>query len=218
MALKLKRKVFKNLRIMLKKKDYNYLFKLMLIGNSSVGKTCILSRYSSDSFNPSYTFTVAIDFKIKTIRLNDKTIKLQVWDTAGQERFRSITTSYYRGIMGFLLVYDITDEKSFDCLGEWLHNINEKANEDAVCMIIGNKCDLEDQRLISTKQGQELAEYHKVSFMETSCKTNINVNRVFNEITYMILEKQLEKTCPPELTLPVFPSNGSTEDNNGHCY
>ena len=198
-------------------KDYDYLFKIMLIGNSGVGKTCLLYRYSSDSFNPAYVYTVAIDFKIKTIRLNGKTIKLQIWDTAGQERFRSITLSFYRGIIGFLLVYDVTNEESFDCIGKWLRNINEKANEEAVCMIIGNKCDMEDKRVVSTKQGQELADCHRIPLMETSCKTSINIERVFNEITLMILDKQTKKPNIPESTMPVLPLDKPQDKSSGRC-
>ena len=105
------------------KKSYDLLFKLLLIGDSGVGKTCILFRFSDDAFNNTFISTIGIDFKIKTIELRGKKIKLQIWDTAGQERFHPITTSYYRGAMGIMLVYDITNSKSFDNIAKWLRNI-----------------------------------------------------------------------------------------------
>uniref|UniRef100_A0A2K5VA02 small monomeric GTPase n=1 Tax=Macaca fascicularis TaxID=9541 RepID=A0A2K5VA02_MACFA len=106
-------------------KTYDYLFKLLLIGDSGVGKTCVLFRFSEDAFNSTFISTIGIDFKIRTIELDGKRIKLQIWDTAGQERFRTITTAYYRGAMGIMLVYDITNEKSFDNIRNWIRNIEE---------------------------------------------------------------------------------------------
>jgi len=175
------------------KQAYDYLFKILLIGDSGVGKTCILCRFSDDSFNPSFISTIGIDFKMKTIELNGKKIKLQIWDTAGQERFYTITSTYYRGAMGIMLVYDITDGKSFDSIGKWLRNIDENANEDVVRMIMGNKCDMEDKRVIPIERAQEVAKHHGIPFVETSAKTNINVTRAFHDITLRILEKQPEK-------------------------
>lgn len=175
------------------KQAYDYLFKILLIGDSGVGKTCILCRFSDDSFNPSFISTIGIDFKMKTIELNGKKIKLQIWDTAGQERFYTITSTYYRGAMGIMLVYDITDGKSFDSIGKWLRNIDENANEDVVRMIMGNKCDMEDKRVIPIERAQEVAQHHGIPFVETSAKTNINVTRAFHDITLRILEKQPEK-------------------------
>uniref|UniRef100_A0A3B4ANN7 small monomeric GTPase n=1 Tax=Periophthalmus magnuspinnatus TaxID=409849 RepID=A0A3B4ANN7_9GOBI len=108
-------------------KTYDYLFKLLLIGDSGVGKTCVLFRFSEDAFNSTFISTIGIDFKIRTIELDGKKIKLQIWDTAGQERFRTITTAYYRGAMGIMLVYDITNEKSFENIKNWIRNIEEVA-------------------------------------------------------------------------------------------
>nr|BAE89423.1 unnamed protein product [Macaca fascicularis] len=111
-------------------KTYDYLFKLLLIGDSGVGKTCVLFRFSEDAFNSTFISTIGIDFKIRTIELDGKRIKLQIWDTAGQERFRTVTTAYYRGAMGIMLVYDITNEKSFDNIRNWIRNIEEHASAD----------------------------------------------------------------------------------------
>jgi len=170
-------------------KGYDYLFKLLLIGDSGVGKTCVLFRFSDDAFNSTFISTIGIDFKIRTIELDEKKIKLQIWDTAGQERFRTITTAYYRGAMGILLVYDITNEKSFDNIKNWIRNIEAHASEDVEKMIIGNKCDNVEKRAISIDQGQILASEYKVDFMETSAKANINVEEAFTQIAKAIKKK-----------------------------
>lgn len=175
------------------KQAYDHLFKVLLIGDSGVGKTCILCRFSDDSFNSSFISTIGIDFKMKTIDFNGKKIKLQIWDTAGQERFYTITSTYYRGAMGIMLVYDVTDGKSFDSIAKWLRNIDENANEDVVKMIVGNKCDMEDKRIVPTERGQEVASHHGIPFFETSAKTNVNITPAFYDMTRRILEKQPEK-------------------------
>jgi len=171
------------------KKTYDLLFKLLLIGDSGVGKTCILFRFSDDAFNTTFISTIGIDFKIKTIELKGKKIKLQIWDTAGQERFHTITTSYYRGAMGIMLVYDITNQKSFENIAKWLRNIDEHANEDVEKMILGNKCDMDESRQISFDKGQQIAREHGIKFMETSAKNNINIERAFHELAEAILTK-----------------------------
>uniref|UniRef100_A0A3B3SA75 Ras-related protein Rab-13 n=1 Tax=Paramormyrops kingsleyae TaxID=1676925 RepID=A0A3B3SA75_9TELE len=136
-------------------KTYDYLFKLLLIGDSGVGKTCVLFRFSEDAFNSTFISTIGIDFKIRTIELDGKKIKLQIWDTAGQERFRTITTAYYRGAMGIMLVYDITNEKSFDNIKNWIRNIEEHASADVEKMVLGNKCDVNDKRQVSRERGEK---------------------------------------------------------------
>ncbi|CAB1324480.1 unnamed protein product, partial [Coregonus sp. 'balchen'] len=136
-------------------KTYDYLFKLLLIGDSGVGKTCVLFRFSEDAFNSTFISTIGIDFKIRTIELDGKKIKLQIWDTAGQERFRTITTAYYRGAMGIMLVYDITNEKSFDNIKNWIRNIEEHASADVEKMVLGNKCDVNDKRQVSKDRGEK---------------------------------------------------------------
>lgn len=170
-------------------KTYDYLFKLLLIGDSGVGKTCLLFRFSEDAFNTTFISTIGIDFKIRTIELNGKRIKLQIWDTAGQERFRTITTAYYRGAMGIMLVYDITSEKSFENIKNWIRNIEEHASSDVEKMILGNKCDMNDRRLVSKERGEKLAIDYGIKFLETSAKTSINVEEAFFTLTRDIMAR-----------------------------
>lgn len=181
-------------------KAYDYLFKLLLIGDSGVGKTCVLFRFSDDAFNSTFISTIGIDFKIRTIELEGKKIKLQIWDTAGQERFRTITTAYYRGAMGILLVYDITQEKSFENIKNWIRNIEQHASEDVEKMILGNKCDMEDKRAVSKERGEALAGDYGVAFMECSAKANINVEDAFLQIASTIKKKIDRKVeTPPNM-------------------
>uniref|UniRef100_A0A914V020 Ras-related protein Rab-10 n=1 Tax=Plectus sambesii TaxID=2011161 RepID=A0A914V020_9BILA len=176
------------------KKQYDLLFKLLLIGDSGVGKTCILYRFSDDAFNTTFISTIGIDFKIKTIELKGKKIKLQIWDTAGQERFHTITTSYYRGAMGIMLVYDITNAKSFDNIAKWLRNIDEHASEDVEKMLLGNKCDMADRRMVSKERGEQIAKDHNIRFLETSAKANIHIDKAFYDLAEAILDKMPSKT------------------------
>ncbi|KAL4746197.1 hypothetical protein BDW72DRAFT_185441 [Aspergillus terricola var. indicus] len=160
-------------------RNYDFLIKLLLIGDSGVGKSCCLLRFSEDSFTPSFITTIGIDFKIRTIELDGKRVKLQIWDTAGQERFRTITTAYYRGAMGILLVYDVTDERSFQNIRTWFSNVEQHASEGVHKILIGNKCDWEEKRAVTTEQGQQLADELGIPFLEVSAKNNINIEKAF---------------------------------------
>merc|ERR1711865_995411 len=179
------------------KPQYDYLFKLLLIGDSGVGKSCLLCRYSEDIFNNKFITTIGIDFKIRTIELDGKKIKLQIWDTAGQERFRTITTAYYRGAMGILLVYDVTDERSFNNIRTWHANVEQHASEGVNKILIGNKCDWTDKKVISEQQGQELADELGLRFLETSAKSNINVEQAFFALASDIKARLID-TAKPE--------------------
>nr|KAF6366937.1 RAB3C, member RAS oncogene family [Pipistrellus kuhlii] len=138
--------------------NFDYMFKLLIIGNSSVGKTSFLFRYADDSFTSAFVSTVGIDFKVKTVFKNEKRIKLQIWDTAGQERYRTITTAYYRGAMGFILMYDITNGESFNAVQDWSTQIKTYSWDNAQVILVGNKCDMEDERVISVERGRRLGE------------------------------------------------------------
>jgi small GTP-binding protein len=177
-------------------KTYDYLFKLLLIGDSGVGKTSVLFRFSEDAYNSTFISTIGIDFKIRTIDLDGKKIKLQIWDTAGQERFRTITTAYYRGAMGIMLVYDITNEKSFENIRNWIRNIEEHASTDVEKMILGNKCDMNDRRQVTKERGSLLASEYNIKFMETSAKSSTNVEEAFIALSRDIKAKIDKKADP----------------------
>ncbi|KAL9253000.1 GTP-binding protein YPTM2-like protein [Drosera capensis] len=150
--------------------EYDYLFKLLLIGDSGVGKSCLLLRFADDSYVESYISTIGVDFKIRTVEQDGKTIKLQIWDTAGQERFRTITSSYYRGAHGIIIVYDVTDQHSFENVKQWLSEIDRYASDNVVKLLVGNKSDLTSNRVVSYESGKAFADEIGVPFLETSAK------------------------------------------------
>eukprot|EP01120_Amphizonella_sp_Union-15-10_P013511 TRINITY_DN6267_c0_g1_i1.p1 TRINITY_DN6267_c0_g1~~TRINITY_DN6267_c0_g1_i1.p1 ORF type:complete len:200 (+),score=24.36 TRINITY_DN6267_c0_g1_i1:47-646(+) len=159
--------------------DYDLLFKLLLIGDSGVGKSCLLLRFADDTFTDSYISTIGVDFKIQTLELEGKTVKLQIWDTAGQERFRTITSSYYRGAHGIIIVYDITDQVSFTNIKLWLQEIERYACDSVSKLLIGNKSDLTDKRAVDFETAQSFASSKNIAFIETSAKLDTNVETAF---------------------------------------
>lgn len=172
--------------------NFDYMFKLLIIGNSATGKTSLLFRYADDSFTSAFVSTVGIDFKVKTVFRNDKRVKLQIWDTAGQERYRTITTAYYRGAMGFILLYDITNEESFQAVQDWSTQIKTYSWDNAQVILVGNKCDMKEERVVSRERGHELADQLGLEFFETSAKEDINVKEVFERLVDIICEKMAE--------------------------
>ncbi|EDO18852.1 hypothetical protein Kpol_1023p21 [Vanderwaltozyma polyspora DSM 70294] len=168
--------------------EYDYLFKLLLIGNSGVGKSCLLLRFSDDTYTNDYISTIGVDFKIKTVQLDGKTVKLQIWDTAGQERFRTITSSYYRGSHGIIIVYDITDQESFNGVKMWLQEIDRYATSTVLKLLVGNKCDLNDKRVVEYDVAKEFAEANKMPFLETSALDSTNVEEAFLTMARQIKE------------------------------
>mmetsp|Transcript_45274 Transcript_45274/g.52046 ORF Transcript_45274/g.52046 Transcript_45274/m.52046 type:complete len:207 (-) Transcript_45274:200-820(-) len=159
--------------------NYDYLFKLLLIGDSGVGKTSLLLRFAENTFTDNFMSTIGVDFKIKTIDIDGKTAKLQIWDTAGQDRFRTITSSYYRGAHGIIVVYDVTQKESFDHVPMWMNEIEKYASENVVKLLVGNKADLEDRKAVSTDEGKERADSLGIQFLEASAKNSHNVNETF---------------------------------------
>jgi len=162
--------------------------KILMIGDSGVGKSCLLLRFSDNQFTSSFITTIGIDFKVKTMEIDGKRVKLTLWDTAGQERFRAISNAYYRGSDGVLLVYDVTDEHSFMNIRSWMNNIEQHANDSISRVIIGNKCDMTEDRVIPTDRGKQIADEYNVPFYETSAKNNINVQKVFLDIARKIIK------------------------------
>eukprot|EP00164_Ancoracysta_twista_P000281 GFYU01000397.1.p1 GENE.GFYU01000397.1~~GFYU01000397.1.p1 ORF type:complete len:205 (+),score=66.19 GFYU01000397.1:206-820(+) len=199
-----------------KTQSYDYLIKLLLIGDSGVGKSCLLLRFSDDSFTPSFITTIGIDFKIRTIDMDGKRIKLQIWDTAGQERFRTITTAYYRGAMGILLVYDVTDEQTFLNVRNWIRNIEQHASDNVNKILVGNKCDLVDKKVVETTRGQALADEYGIKFFETSAKNKINVEAAFHTIARDI-KKRLENSDGPKQQTDTTRLEGNGAAKKGCC-
>ncbi|XP_069816161.1 ras-related protein Rab-10-like [Dendropsophus ebraccatus] len=167
----------------------NLVAKLVMTGDSNVGKTCIVSRYT-DHTMPSYLSTVGIDFKTKTVHIDDTPLKLQIWDTAGQERFHTLSVSYFRGAHGFILVYDITNPVSFENTSLWMKDIKMKAGEEVEVVLLGNKCDREDEREVSKERGEKLAWEYGIPFFETSAKENINIENTFDMLSATIYAKR----------------------------
>jgi len=175
------------------KPDYDYLFILVLIGDSGVGKSCLLLRFADDKWTDSYISTIGVDFKIRTIELDQKTIKLQIWDTAGQERFRTISSTYYRGAHGIIVVYDVTNRVSFDNVQRWLSEIDKYARENVNKLLVGNKADAaegaDSSRQVAMDDGKKFAEERDIPFLETSAKTGTFVDTAFLMMAHEIKNK-----------------------------
>ncbi|KAK4749131.1 hypothetical protein SAY87_026580 [Trapa incisa] len=162
--------------------ECDYLFKAVLIGDSAVGKSNLLSRFARDEFHLDSKPTIGVEFAYRNVKVGDKLIKAQIWDTAGQERFRAITSSYYRGALGALLVYDITRSPTFNSVKKWLTELRDFGNPDMVVVLVGNKSDLGHSREVDLEQGKSLAEAENLCFMETSALQNLNVEEAFLEM------------------------------------
>jgi Ras-related protein Rab-1A len=169
--------------------EYDYLFKLLLIGDSGVGKSCLLLRFADNTYTDSYISTIGVDFKIRTLEIDGKTVKLQIWDTAGQERFRTITSSYYRGAHGIIVVYDVTDKVSFNNVKQWLGEIDRYACQSVNKLLVGNKADLVEKKVVDYNEAKEFAEGLQISFLETSAKSAQNVEEAFMTMTRQIKER-----------------------------
>ncbi|XP_055993944.1 ras-related protein Rab-12 [Sorex fumeus] len=198
----------------------DFKLQVIIIGSRGVGKTSLMERFTDDTFCEACKSTVGVDFKIKTVELRGKKIRLQIWDTAGQERFNSITSAYYRSAKGIILVYDITKKETFDDLPKWMKMIDKYASEDAELLLVGNKLDCETDREISRQQGEKFAQQITgMRFCEASAKDNFNVDEIFlklvddilkkmpldilrTELSNSILSLQPEPEIPPELPPP----------------
>merc|ERR1712137_1301762 len=162
--------------------DYDYLFKVVLIGDSGVGKSNLLSRFTRNEFCLESKSTIGVEFATRTLQVEGKTVKAQIWDTAGQERYRAITSAYYRGAVGALLVYDITKTVTFENVERWLKELRDHADANIVIMLVGNKSDLRHLREVPTEAAKEYAEKNSLSFIETSALDATNVELAFQNI------------------------------------
>jgi len=196
--------------------EYDFLFKLLLIGDSGVGKSCLLLRFADDTYTESYISTIGVDFKIRTVELDGKTIKLQIWDTAGQERFRTITSSYYRGAHGIIVVYDVTDVDSFNNVKQWLHEIDRYASENVNKLLVGNKSDLASKRAVTFEQGKEFADSLGIEFVETSAKNATNVEKAFMAMSSQIKSKMKTQPSNEKKGAKLGPG-ASVGNNKGGC-
>ena len=168
--------------------DVDYIFKILIIGDSSVGKSNLLLRFSDNVFLDTFLPTIGVDFKIRNVTVGDKSIKLNIWDTAGQERFKTITAAYYKGAHGIILVYDITDRDSFNNVSSWLNEVRKHAGPNVTRLLVGNKCDLEADRKVTFAEGKEFATSQGMGFMETSAKTRVNIDEAFMALTKRVYE------------------------------
>jgi Ras-related protein Rab-1A len=197
--------------------EYDYLFKLLLIGDSGVGKSCLLLRFADDSYLDSYISTIGVDFKIRTVEQDGKTIKLQIWDTAGQERFRTITSSYYRGAHGIIIVYDVTDQESFNNVKQWLNEIDRYASDNVNKLLVGNKCDLTANKVVSYEAGKALADEMGIPFMETSAKSATNVEQAFMAMAASIKTRMASQPAAANARPPTVQIRGQPVNQKTSC-
>ncbi|XP_034401920.1 ras-related protein Rab-25-like [Cyclopterus lumpus] len=202
---------------------YNFVFKVVLIGESGVGKSNILSRFTKNEFNHDSRTTIGVEFSTRTVHLDNYTIKAQIWDTAGLERYRAITSAYYRGAVGALLVYDISKHLTYESADRWLKELFDHADPHIVVMLVGNKRDLESLRTVPTEEGKDFAEKRGLMFMETSALDSTNVEDAFNEVLIAIHKKVASREvtrgsiCAVTLSNPIRPNSEAQEERRNCC-
>eukprot|EP00268_Persea_americana_P022310 TRINITY_DN2219_c0_g2_i1.p1 TRINITY_DN2219_c0_g2~~TRINITY_DN2219_c0_g2_i1.p1 ORF type:complete len:215 (-),score=44.55 TRINITY_DN2219_c0_g2_i1:434-1078(-) len=190
--------------------EYDYLFKVVLIGDSGVGKSNLLSRFTRNEFCLESKSTIGVEFATRTLQVEGRTVKAQIWDTAGQERYRAITSAYYRGALGALLVYDVTKPTTFDNVSRWLKELRDHADANIVVMLIGNKTDLKHLRGVATEDAQSFAEKEGLSFIETSALEATNVEKSFQMILAEIYRIISKKNLSSEDPAPASIKEGKT--------
>ena len=189
-------------------------FKILLLGDSSVGKTCFLKRYTDNTFQDAYLSTIGFDFKYKSITLkNGKTVKVQLWDTAGEERFRTIAKSYYRGAHGIILIYDVTNRKTFENIRKWLYQINEETSGKISILLIANKIDCVESRQVTKEEGKQMAKNNGLPIFEASAKDSTNVNESFQ----YLIEKISENAPKTEEHVQVTAKLNTSQQKKKNC-
>ena len=209
-----------------KPNSYDMIFKIVLIGDSSVGKTNMLSRYISNEYDPNSQSTIGVELSTKTFTFDKDEVKVQIWDTAGQEKYRSITSSYYKGAQGCLLVYDITRKDTFDNIDKWFSELKSSTNNEINAILVGNKCDLSDKREITIEEAQKKAKLFNVAFMETSALDGTNIEKAFYELVNNVYQNN-KKTFNQEIKVMLGDkgveikqeqNNETKKKNNWCCY
>jgi len=195
--------------------EYDHLFKILLIGDSAVGKTSLLLRYVDDTFNSEFQTTIGVDFKISTLNIDGKIVKLQLWDTAGQDRFRNIVASYYRGAHGIIIMYDITNPGSLDSINKWYEETQSYLQTSTPKLLVGNKLDRVNERAVASQKGEELAERLGMQFIETSAKNSTNVKQAFETMTRMIIRQV--STLPTTLKASNTKISAGKNVKKGYC-
>jgi len=173
--------------------EYDFLFKLIIVGDSNVGKTNIMSKYIHNQFNQHSKSTIGVEFGTKIVNIDNKKIKAQIWDTAGQERYKSITSAYYKGAKGALIVYDITNKFSFDSVDKWVQDLNSYGDKNITLLLVGNKSDLEEKRQITKENGEEKAKSFNLGFIETSACSGDNIDQAFVIMLKEVLKKYIDE-------------------------
>lgn len=179
-----------------KEVDYDFLFKIVMIGDSGVGKSNLLSRFTRNEFTIECLSTIGVEFATKSVAVDSKSIKAQIWDTAGQERFCAISNVYYRRAVGALLVYDITDSQTYENVATWLKDLKDHADGNIVIMLVGNKCDLKHLRAVPTETAQQFADSNQMSFIETSALNSTNVEEAFTSVVKSIYHLVYDNCTP----------------------
>ena len=190
--------------------EYDHVFKILMVGDSGVGKSCMLLPFVDQEYNETYISTIGVDFRIKTVEMEGKKVKLMIWDTAGQERFRTITSSYYRGAQGVMIVYDVTSDRSFSNVKQWLSEIHRFAGENIEKVLVGNKSDQTSRKEVDYDTGKTLAEDLGIMFTETSAKNGNNIKQLFLSLASQILKNKqntLNDKKPQILDSSLFPKS-----------
>ncbi|XP_062857527.1 ras-related protein Rab-15 [Trichomycterus rosablanca] len=198
-------------------KQYDVLFRLLLLGDSGVGKTCLLCRFTDNEFHPSHISTIGVDFKMKTLEIDGIKVRIQIWDTAGQERYQTITKQYYRRAQGIFLVYDITSERSFQHIMKWASDVDEYAPEKVQKILIGNKSDEYQKRQVATEQGNKLAKAYGMDFYETSAFNNHNITESFTRLAELVLQANKKDLDVLRVSLTDQLDLSALEEEEGIC-
>ncbi|XP_056152186.1 ras-related protein Rab-15-like [Lampris incognitus] len=201
-------------------KQYDVLLRLLILGDTGVGKTCLLRRFTEQEFHPSHISTIGVDFKMKTLEIDGVKVRVQIWDTAGQERYHTITKQYYRRAQGIILVYDVTDQPSFQHIVKWASDVDEYSPNKLQKILVGNKSDEQMKRQVTKEQGSKLAETYGMDFFETSVYANSNITEAFSHLTQLVLQAHnsdavnLLGSLDDYLNIAALKEERTTEDDN----